>query len=219
MNSRKRALYETFARVGKTLASASRLEILDLLAQSERSVEALASESGLSIANMSQHLQSLRRARLVEARRQGLRIVYRLASPEVGELFRVLRDVAAARLAEMDEIAGAYLEGRDDLEPVSRAELLRRMREGTVTVLDVRPREEFLAGHLRGALCVPLEDLDAWMRTAPRRRRVVAICRGPYCVFALQAAGRLVERGFDATHSRDGVLELRAAGIRLQAGP
>ncbi len=214
----KQRIYEQFSRIGKALASPSRLELLDLLAQAERSVDALAREAQLSVANASQHLQALYAARLVDSRRDGQRVVYRLASPAVETLLHSLRVTAETQLAELDAVARQYLEGRDELEPIDRAELLRRLKSGTVALIDVRPREEYEQAHLPGAISVPLAELKEWARTAPRKKQVVAYCRGPYCVYALEAVAELRRRGITATRSEDGVIEWRAAGLRLESG-
>jgi rhodanese-related sulfurtransferase len=214
----KLRIYEQFARVGKAVASPSRLELLDLLSQGERSVDGLAREAELSVANASQHLQALHAARLVDSRREGQRVLYRLAGPSVEKLVLALKATAEAQLAELDAVAREYLDGRDDLEPIDRRELLARMKSGSVTLIDVRPREEFEQAHLPGAVSVPLEDVSKWAKTAPRRKQVVAYCRGPYCVYALKAVAELRKRGIDAVRSEDGVTEWRAAGLRLQGG-
>jgi rhodanese-related sulfurtransferase/DNA-binding MarR family transcriptional regulator len=214
----KQRIYEQFARVGKALASPSRLELLDLLAQGERSVDALAREAELSVANASQHLQQLYAARLVETRREGQRIFYRLASPSVATLWHALRDTAQQQLAELDVVAREYLAGRDDFEPISRTELVKRLENGTVTLIDVRPVEEFEQGHIEGAVSVPLDQVKEWAKTAPRRRQVVAYCRGPYCVYALKALAELRKRGITGLRSEDGVAEWRAAGLPVEAG-
>jgi rhodanese-related sulfurtransferase len=211
----KQPLYEQFARVGKALASPSRLELLDLMAQGERSVEALAALAHQSVANTSQHLRALHAARLVETRREGHRILYRLASDDVGALWLALRSTAEKQLLEVDRAAHEYLEGKENFPPIARTELLRRLRDRTVTLIDVRPREEFEAAHIAGAISVPLEHIDAWARRAPRRKRIVAYCRGPYCVYALMACARLAKRGLRAMRAEDGVLEWRAAGLPL----
>jgi rhodanese-related sulfurtransferase len=213
----KQRLYEQFARLGKAMGSAPRLELLDLLTQGERTVDALAKCSGLSVANTSQHLQVLHAARLVDSRRDGQRVVYRLADASVEALWLAMQRTAEARLAELDAVAQAYLTGRDAFEPIPRAELLRRLEAGTVTLIDVRPAEEYAAGHLPGAISVPLERLDAWK--APRGKTVVAYCRGPYCVYALEAVARLGERGLRARRTEDGVSEWRAAGLPVEVTP
>jgi rhodanese-related sulfurtransferase len=213
----KQRIYEQFARVGKALASPSRLELLDLLGQGERSVEPLANACGLSVANASQHLQALYAARLVESRRDGQRVLYRLADPSVAALWQALRATAEQQLAELDAVARDYLEGRDQFEPIDRSELLRRMKAGSVTVIDVRPVEEYAEAHLPGAVSVPLDDVKAFARKAPKKKQVVAYCRGPYCVFALKAVAELQKRGFDAVRLEDGVQEWRAAGLPLES--
>jgi rhodanese-related sulfurtransferase len=214
----KQRIYEQFGRIGKALASPSRLELLDLLGQGERSVEALARACELSVANASQHLQALYAARLVDSRRDGQRIYYRLADPSVAALFQALRATAQQQLAEVDAVAREYLEGRDQFEPIDRSELVRRMKAGSVTLIDVRPVEEFEQAHLPGAICVPLDEVKEFARKAPRKKRVVAYCRGPYCVFALKAVAELKKRGVDAVRFEDGVQEWRAAGLPLEAG-
>ena len=214
----KQRIYEQFARVGKALASPSRLELLDLLAQGERSVDALAREAALSVANASQHLQQLYAARLVDSRREGQRIFYRLAGPSVATLWHALRDTAQQQLAELDVVAREYLEGRDDFEPISRAELAKRLKTGAVTLIDVRPAEEFEQGHIEGAVSVPLDQVKEWVKSAPRRKQVVAYCRGPYCVYALKALAELRKRGITGLRSEDGVAEWRAAGLPVATG-
>lgn len=212
----KQRIYEQFARISKALAAPARLELLDLLAQGERPVDALASATALSVANASQHLQVLAAARLVESRRDGQRILYRIADDSVETLFHALRGTAEARLAELDLVARDYLTGRDDFEPIDRLELARRLKAGTVTLIDVRPAEEFAAAHIAGAISVPLEDVPAFAKTAPKRRTVVAYCRGPYCVYALQAVAALRKRGIAAVRAEDGVSEWRAAGLPIE---
>jgi rhodanese-related sulfurtransferase len=211
----KQRIYEQFARIGKALGSPARLELLDLLSQGERSVEELAREAELSIANTSQHLQVLHAARLVDSRRAAQRIFYRVASPSVDGLWRALRATGESQLTELDQVARDYLEGRDDFQPIGRKELLRGLKEGRVVLIDVRPRAEYEAQHIEGAVSVPLDELDAFARAAPRRKRVVAYCRGPYCVYALQAVKRLRKRGLDAIRLEDGVPEWRAAGLSV----
>jgi len=214
----KQRIYEQFARIGKALASPSRLELLDLLGQGERSVEMLARACELSVANASQHLQALYAARLVDSRRDGQRVLYRLADPSVAGLWHALRVTAQNQLAELDAVAREYLEGRDEFEPIDRTELLRRMKAGTVTLIDVRPSEEYEQAHLPGAVCVPLDDVKEFARKAPKRKQVVAYCRGPYCVFALKAVAELKKRGINAVRFEDGVQEWSAAGLPLEAG-
>jgi rhodanese-related sulfurtransferase len=214
----KQRIYEQFARIGKALASPSRLELLDLLGQGEKSVETLARACELSVANASQHLQALHAARLVDSRRDGQRIFYRLADPAVGALLLALRTTAEKQLAELDSVAREYLEGRDEFEPIDRAELRRRMKAGSVTLIDVRPVGEFEQAHLPGAVCVPLDDVKEFARKAPKKKQVVAYCRGPYCVFAIKAVAELQKRGLDAVRFEDGVQEWSAAGLPLETG-
>jgi rhodanese-related sulfurtransferase len=213
----KTAIYEQIARLGKAAASPSRLELLDLLSQGARTVEALARQTGQTLATTSHHLQVLRRARLVDARKAGLYVTYRLADPEVGAFFLDLRRLAESRLAEMQVVARKYLEARDALEAVPTDELVRRVRAGDVTLIDVRPREEYRAGHLPGAISLPLADLKKRLRELPPERDVVAYCRGPYCVMALDAVDLLRRKGFSAHRLELGVAEWRARGWRVDA--
>lgn len=214
----KQRIYEQFARISKALAAPARLELLDLLSQGERSVDALAQATELSVANTSQHLQVLAAARLVESRRDGQRVLYRIGDESVEALWHSLRRTAEVRLAELDEVAREYLTGRDDFEPIDRAELARRVRAGTVTLIDVRPVEEYEQAHIAGAVSVPLEELPSFVAKAPKRRQVVAYCRGPYCVYALQAVAALRKRGIRAVRSDAGVSEWRAAGLPVETG-
>jgi rhodanese-related sulfurtransferase/DNA-binding transcriptional ArsR family regulator len=212
----KTALFDEFARAAKALASGRRMELLDVLANGERTVEALASEVGLSVANTSQHLQVLRQAGLVATRRQGTSIHYRLAGPEVFELWRALRTLARSRLAEVERLAAAYLGARDELEPVTRDELARRLQDGDkLVVLDVRPAVEHAAGHLPGAVSVPVSELRRRLAELPRDREIVAYCRGPYCAFAHEAVAVLREEGFSAWRLEDGLPEWQAAGLAV----
>ena len=214
----KQRIYEQFARISKALAAPARLELLDLLVQAERSVDALATATELSIANASQHLQVLAAARLVDSRRDGQRVLYRIADESVVALLQSLRHTAEARLAELDEVARDYLVGRDDFEPIGRGELARRLRSGTVTLIDVRPPEEFAQGHIAGAVSVPVDEVAAFAKQAPKDKKVVAYCRGPYCVYAIQAVAALRKRGIDASRVEDGVAEWRAAGLPIEQG-
>jgi rhodanese-related sulfurtransferase/DNA-binding transcriptional ArsR family regulator len=214
----KDSVYEQFARVGKALASPRRLELLDLLGQGPRTVEELARQAGQSLPNTSHHLQVLRAARLVEAEREGLFVTYRLAAEEVGTLFAALRELAESRLAEVAQVRREFLESRGAMEPIERAELLDRVSRGEVTVLDVRPREEYAAGHIPGAVSVPLGELAGYLDRLPRDREVVAYCRGPYCVLALDAVDLLSDHGFRATRLEDGVAEWRGAGLEVATG-
>jgi rhodanese-related sulfurtransferase len=214
----KDRLYGEFAVLGKALASPHRLELLDLLAQGERSVEAAAAAAGLSVANASAHLQVLRRARLVETQRHGTRVHYRLAAPAVYDLWRTLRDLGAARLAEVERLVEAYL-GRDrDLEAVDRDGLRRLLEEDAVTVLDVRPVEEYRQGHILRARSLPVGELADRLRDLPRDREVVAYCRGPYCVFADEAVAVLRRHGYRARRLEGGFPEWRAAGLPVANG-
>ncbi len=209
----KSDLFDQFARIGKALGSARRLEMLEFLAQAERSVEVLARMTGLSVANASQHLQQLRQAGLVEARKEGLYVHYRLAGDGVVRLLAALRAVGQERLAEVDRLVKLYLDSKDGLEPVPATELLQRARKGLVTVLDVRPAEEFAAGHIRGAINVPVTELRKRLNEIPRGQEVVAYCRGPYCLLAFEAVAELRRRGRKARRLEDGFPEWRSAGL------
>jgi rhodanese-related sulfurtransferase/DNA-binding transcriptional ArsR family regulator len=215
----KDQIYEQLGRLGKAVAAPKRLELLDLLCQGPRTVEALAEQAALSVANASRHLQVLRAARLVEAEKRGLYVEYRLAGDEVARFFVGLRDLAEARLAEVDQVARAYSKERGAMEAVRGRELLRRVRAGEVTVLDVRPVEEYRAGHIPGALSIPVSELKARLNELPRNREVVAYCRGPYCVMAVEAVELLRKRGFRAQRMEHGVADFRARGFRIQAEP
>jgi rhodanese-related sulfurtransferase len=214
----KDAIYEQFARIGKAVSSPKRLELLDLLCQGERTVEVLAKESGLTIANASQHLQVLRAARLVEAEKEGLFVIYRLADQTVCEFFRSMRLLAERRLAEVEHIKRRFLEGREGMEPVDREALLERVREGAVTVLDVRPVEEYNAGHIPGAISVPLKALTLHLSELPHDQEIVAYCRGPYCVLSIQAVEMLRAKGFHAVRLEEGIQDLRVMGFPIAEG-
>ncbi len=215
----KGRLYAELARVTGAIDNPHRLELIDLLAQGERSVEDLAAEAALSVANASQHLQVLRRARLVEARKQGLRVFYRLAEPQVFLAVRAVRKLAERRLSEVDRLVETYLESRDTLEPIARDELQRRVRDGRAIVVDVRPSEEYRAGHIRGARSIPLDELERRAAELPIRKEIVAYCRGPYCVMAFEAVHLLRKRGRRARRLVEGFPEWRAAGLPVeQAG-
>jgi rhodanese-related sulfurtransferase/DNA-binding transcriptional ArsR family regulator len=216
--SLKTAIYEQIARIGQATASPSRLELLDLLSQGPRTVEALAHQTGQSVATTSHHLQVLRRARLVEAEKAGQYVTYRLADPHVGEFFLELRRLAESRLAEVQHVTRQYLEERGALEAVDNDELVRRVRDDEVTLIDVRPREEYVAGHIPGAVSVPLADLPKRIGELRKRRDIVAYCRGPYCVMALDAVDVLRRKGFRAHRLEHGVPEWRAQGWRVEAG-
>jgi rhodanese-related sulfurtransferase/biotin operon repressor len=214
----KAAIYDQFARIGKAVSSPKRLELLDLLCQRPQSVEELARETGMSIANTSQHLQVLRGARLVEADKQGLHVVYQLADEQVSHFYYTIQNLAEARLAEVEQITRQFLEKRDAMEPVSDQELLRRVRNGEVTVVDVRPLEEYRAGHIPGAVSVPLPDVRKRLSELPREREIVAYCRGPYCVMAIEAVEVLRKKGFRAYRMGHGVTDWRARGWRIEKG-
>jgi len=214
----KSALFDEFARLGQALGNGRRLEILDVLANGERTVERLATEAGLSVANASQHLQVLRAAGLVHRRRDGTRVYYELSDAVVFELWRNLRSVAAQRQAEVGQLADAYLGARDRLEPLTRSELLRRLkRKDDLVILDVRPAEEYAAGHLPTAVSVPLAELRRRLRDLPREKEIVAYCRGPYCAFAHKAIRVLHQAGFKARRLEDGLPEWKAAGLPVIA--
>jgi rhodanese-related sulfurtransferase len=214
----KDAIYEQFARIGKAVAAPKRLELLELLSQGPRTVEALAEQASLSVANASQHLQVLRAARLVDADKKGLYVEYRLADEQVGTFLRELRGLAEARLAELDQVTTAYMTERGAMEPVGGDELIRRVRSGEVTVVDVRPVEEFRAGHIPGALSIPITELRKRLAELPKRREIVAYCRGPYCVMAIEAVELLRKKGFRAQRIEQGVVDWRARGWRLETG-
>ena len=216
--SLKSAIYEQIARIGQATGSPNRLELLDLLSQGPRTVEALAQQTGQSVATTSHHLQVLRRARLVEAQKAGLYVTYRLADPHVGEFFLSLRGLAESRLAEVQHVTRQYLEERGALEPVDNGELVRRVRAGEVTLIDVRPREEYVAAHIPGAISVPLAELGKRSGALQKRRDIVAYCRGPYCVMALDAVDLLRRKGFRAHRMEHGVPEWRAKGWRVETG-
>ncbi len=213
----KDAVYEQFSRVGKAVSAPKRLEILDLLCQGPRTVEALADQVAISVANASQHLQVLRAARLVDTEKKGLYVEYRLADDQVCRFLQALRQLAESRLAEVEQVTRQYLEERGAMEGVHGDELLRRVRHGEVTILDVRPPEEFRAGHIPGALSVPLAELKKRLTGLPKDRDVVAYCRGPYCVMAIEAVAILRKKGFRAYRMEQGVVEWRASGGRIES--
>lgn len=214
----KDRLYGQYARIGKALGNPHRLECLELLAQSERTVESLAAELGLSMANTSQHLQVLRAAGLVRNRREGLFIHYRLADDTVVPLTMALRTVAERQLAELERLVREEFKGRDEGEPVSLPDLLRRARRDDVIVLDTRPEHEYRAGHIPGALSVPVNDLQKGLRRLPKGKEYVAYCRGPYCVYADRAVEILRASGRRARRLKDGFPEWKAAGFPVKAG-
>ncbi len=214
----KNQLYEQFARIGKALSSAHRLELLEVLAQGEHSVEVLADETGMSVANASQHLQVLRAAQLVDVRREGVYIYYRLADERVFTLWQAMRQVGEVRIAEIDRIVQTYLHDRSLLQPISAAELLQRLVEDNIILLDVRPVEEYTAGHLPDALSIPVTELEARLSELPQDREIVAYCRGPYCVFADEAVILLHTNGYSARRLEQGLPDWRALGLPVVSG-
>lgn len=220
--SRKRAfknqLYEQFARIGKALANPHRLELLDVLAQCERTVEALAEETGISVANASQHLQILRAARLVEVRREGVSMYYRLADESVFALWQAMRTVGEAQLAEIDRVVQTFLHDRQHWQPITAQELLRRLNNEQVLVLDVRPAEEYTVGHLPHARSMPITELEARLSELPADKEIVAYCRGPYCVFADEAVTLLRQHGYTAARLQEGFPDWRLLGFPVETG-
>jgi len=214
----KDAVYEHLARIGKAVSAPKRIELLEILAQGPRTVEALAKLADLSVANASQHLKALRAARLVEAEKKGLFVEYRLADDSVGRYLLSTQTLAEARLAEIRQLTRDFLEERGALEPVNREELLRRVRDGEVIVLDVRPSEEYAAGHIPGAVSVPIGELKARLKELPKGKEIVAYCRGPYCIMSIEAVELLRKRGYRAVRMEQGVLDWRARGWRIEAG-
>jgi rhodanese-related sulfurtransferase len=212
----KREVFANLARVGTALSSPTRIEFLELLAQSERSVEQLATLTGTTVANTSQHLQKLRQAGLVLGRKEGLYVYYRLAGDEVVGLLSAMSRVGETYVAEVERIVRLYFVEKDSLEPVKAAELMERARKGLVTVLDVRPREEFAAGHLPGAVNIPITELEKRLSALPKRREVVAYCRGPYCLMSYDAVALLRKKGFKARRLEAGMPEWRHAGLPVE---
>ncbi len=210
--------FQQVARIGQAVASAPRLALLDLLRQGPRTVDALAREAGLSLANASQHLKVLRQARLVDTEKRGTFVTYRIADRAVDDFYGALRGLAEERLAEVQQIARAFVDKRGSLEPVDREHLLARVQAGEVTVLDVRPAEEYRAAHIAGAVSIPLKELEARLAKLPKAREIVAYCRGPYCVLAPEAVEKLRARGYRAVVLEDGVSEWRARGLPLNVG-
>jgi rhodanese-related sulfurtransferase/DNA-binding transcriptional ArsR family regulator len=214
--SPKHRLNEQFAEIAKALSHANRLELLELLAQGERSVEALANVAGLSVANTSRHLQQLRRAGLIAARKEGLYVFYRVAGDDVINLLRGLRRTGQRHISEVNEVVLGYFNDRDSLEAVSRRELLKRSKDGLVTVLDVRPSEEYDVGHIPGALNVPLSEIEQHLAGLPKGQEVIAYCRGEYCVLAFEAVAALRKKGFTARRLEEGYPEWKAAGLPVE---
>ena len=214
----KDAIYDEFARIGKAVSSPKRLELLDLICQGEHTVETLSKETGLTLANASQHLQVLRATRLVEAEKKGLYVIYRLADRSVCEFYFALRTLAESRLAEVEQITRRFLEGREGMEPVNREKLLDKVRNGSVTVLDVRPEDEYRYGHIPHAISIPLKELAIRISELPRDREIVAYCRGPYCVLAIEAVELLRKNGLQAVRLDYGVQEWYALELPLEVG-
>jgi rhodanese-related sulfurtransferase/DNA-binding transcriptional ArsR family regulator len=213
----KDLLYAQFSRLGKAVSNPRRIELLELLAQTERSVDELAAASGMDFANTSAQLQVLSQARLVEGQRQGKRVIYRLADESVTRFLAALRELSRARLAEVEQVARDYFEARDHLEPLGSADLMRRLKDPATLVIDVRPAEEYAAGHIPGALSVPLSELKVRIAELPPAAEIVAYCRGPYCVLAPEAIEILHRAGLRARRLEDGFPEWRLAGLPVTA--
>jgi rhodanese-related sulfurtransferase/DNA-binding transcriptional ArsR family regulator len=216
MPTPKQDLLEHLGRIAAALASAARLELLEILAQGERTVDQLAKLAGLSVANTSQHLQKLRQAGLTQGRKEGQFVFYRLAGDEVVRLLDVLRATGEAHVAQIERLIRDYFSSRDGMEPVAAAELLDRSRKGLVTVLDVRPREEYEAGHLPGAVNIPIEQLGRRLGELPKRKEIVAYCRGPWCLMSYEAVELLRRRGRKARRLENGLPEWRLAGLPVE---
>ena len=216
MSDFKGDIFNQFARIGKALSNGNRLQILEYLAQAERSVDELATVSGLSVANTSQHLQQLRQQGLVTSSKHGLKVYYRIASNDVVELMQVLRRVAESHLADVGQLVSTYLTVKDELEPLSREELKARVDQGLVTVIDVRPEEEFAAGHLPGAINIPPDELEQRLQMLNTENEVVAYCRGPHCVYSFDAVAKLRENGVKASRLEEGFPEWKGAGYPVE---
>jgi rhodanese-related sulfurtransferase/biotin operon repressor len=216
-SSPKHAVYEQLARIGKALSTPARLEILELLAQAERSVDALARLTGLTVANTSQHLQQLRQVGLVASRREGQFVFYRLAGDEVSALLGTLGQVGQTHVAEVDRLVRTFFTDQDELEPVPAKEVLDQARKGLVTVVDVRPAEEYAAGHIPGAINIPLPELQKRLGDLPKRKEIVAYCRGPYCLMSFSAVQTLRSKGFKARRLEAGMPEWRSAGLPVES--
>jgi rhodanese-related sulfurtransferase/DNA-binding HxlR family transcriptional regulator len=212
----KHDLFAQFARVGKALSNGNRLELLEFLAQGERSVEQLSKVAGLTVANTSQHLQQLRHAGMVTCRKEGLKVYYCISGDDVIKLLDALRAVAERHVTDVQHLVNTYLTVKDDLEPIPRTELLERVRDGLVTVLDVRPPEEYAAGHVPGAVNIPLQELEQRLEELGKNQEIVAYCRGPHCVLAFDAVARLREKGINARRMEDGFPEWKTAGLPIE---
>jgi rhodanese-related sulfurtransferase/biotin operon repressor len=216
VHSPKREVFEQLARIGGALSSGVRLELLELLAQGERSVDQLAALTGATVANASQHLQKLKQAGLIVARKQGQFVFYRIAGDEVIGMLSAMSRVGEAHVAEIERIVRMYFFSKDEFEPVPPGELLDRARRGLVTVLDVRPPEEFASGHVPGALNIPVEQLARKLRDLPKGKEVIAYCRGPYCLMSFEAVQLLRKKGIKARRLQDGMPEWRTAGLPVE---
>jgi rhodanese-related sulfurtransferase len=214
----KDALYAQFARVGHALSSPKRIELLELLSQGEKTVERLAEQAATPIKNTSAHLRILRHARLVETRREGTYVYYRLAEEDVFRFLRSFQEIGRSRLAEVERVAELYLTSRDELQPVTLKELRKRLRDGDVTVIDVRPTEEYVTAHIPGALSIPVAELRRRLPEIPKRREVIAYCRGPYCVYSVEAVGILRKHGYRARRTDEGLPDWRANGLPVVEG-
>lgn len=212
----KNQIYDQFARICKALGNGRRLELLDLLAQGECSVEKLARETGMSMANASQHLQILRAAQLVGVRREGQYIYYRLADEEVYRVWQQVRGLAESRLAQIDRVLSTYLKGRQELEPIDLTELQRRIKDNNIFIIDVRPREEYDSGHIPHAQSIPLDELEEHLTDIPKDQEIVAYCRGPYCIFSDEAVSLLRSHGREAYRLEQGLPEWRAMGFPVE---
>jgi rhodanese-related sulfurtransferase/DNA-binding transcriptional regulator YhcF (GntR family) len=215
----KQDIYVQLARVAKALGHANRLELLEFVAQGPRGVDELANMTHLSVANASKHLQELRQAGLVRARKEGVRVFYEVAGSDVVDLLGALSTVAESRLAEVSQLLRTYITARDDLEPVPAGELLERVRQGLVTVLDVRPPEEYAAGHVPGAINITSDVLSSHLKKLPKGREVIAYCRGPYCLLSVDAVAMLREKGYKARRMEDGFPEWKASGLPVESLP
>ena len=218
MDSFKKDLFAQFAIVGKSLSNGNRLELLEFLAQGERSVDDLSKVCGLSVANTSQHLQGLRRSGLVKTRSEGQKVFYRLSDYSVVELLTLMRRIAENNLGEIQQLVSSYLAEKDDLEPISRDELLKRAHKGAVTVIDVRPPVEYKSGHVPMAINIPLSELKRELKAISRKEEVIAYCRGPFCVLAFEAVAQLRSQGFKARRMQDGFPEWKSAGLPIEQG-
>jgi rhodanese-related sulfurtransferase len=214
----KDVLYAQFARIGHALSSPKRIELLDLLSQGEKTVEQLADHASTPIKNTSAHLRVLRQARLVETRKNGTHVFYRLADDEVERFLRIFQSLGQKRLAEVEQVTRLFLHSHDELQPVTRAELRRRLRDGSATIIDVRPRQEYEAGHIPGALSMPVAEVKRRWNELPKSREVIAYCRGPYCVYSLDAVTLLRKKGYRARRAEEGLPDWRLAGLPVAAG-